>query len=434
MLLAGDEATLRIAPLPEPDDVPSEERTDEFRSALDRGRATDVEYLTAVEAIEATGRDDEAAMEKLERGLRDRVRAELGLPPRPSRKELNRVDYARLLGIDPNLDLEPASEGKVDPVLQSLKFPDELEVVVEKISADARLAEQEMGLSTLFLAFGFLEWYDSDTSDKGAFAPLLLLPVQIDRQKSRGKPIYSLSVREGGAEANLSLQKLLETNFGRKLPDFGADDEDTPGSIEVYIKQVKAAIDGLKRWQVRRWLVLGHFSFGRFAMYSDLEPQKWGDPVAHDLVGSILRGSEQKTDSDSLPGIPDDYPIDEPEIERIAPFLIQDADASQHSALVDVMKGSNLVVQGPPGTGKSQTITNIIANALAVGKRVLFLAEKQAALGPGPGSAHARRDGSRRDRRPRQCKTGSSGDARAGQHDSRRRRPSAHSPIAVVSV
>ncbi len=379
-LLADDEATLRIAPLPEPDDVPSEERTDEFRSALDRGRATDVEYLTAVEAIEATGRDDEAAMEKLERGLRDRVRAELGLPPRPSRKELNRVDYARSVGIDPSLDLDPASEVKDDLVLQSLRFPDELEVVVEKISADARLAEQEMGLSTLFLAFGFLEWYDSDTTDKGAFAPLLLLPVQIDRQKSRGKPIYSLSVREGGAEANLSLQKLLEMNFGRKLPDFAGNDEDTPSSIEAYIEQAKAAVEGLKRWQVRRWLVLGHFSFGRFAMYSDLEPQKWGDPVAHDLVGSILRGSEGKADSDSLPRVPDDYPIDEPEIERIAPFLIQDADASQHSVLVDVMKGSNLVVQGPPGTGKSQTITNIIANALAVGKRVLFLAEKQAAL------------------------------------------------------
>ena len=178
MLLAGDEAALRIAPLPEPDDVPSEERTDEFRAALDRGRATDVEYLTAVEAIEATGRDDEAAMEKLERRLRDQVRAELGLPPRPSRKELNRVDYARLLGTNPSLDLDPASEGK--DALQSLKFPDELEVVVEKISADARLAEQEMGLSTLFLAFGFLEWYESESSDKGAFAPLLLLPVQIE--------------------------------------------------------------------------------------------------------------------------------------------------------------------------------------------------------------------------------------------------------------
>jgi hypothetical protein len=227
-LLAGDEATLRIAPLPEPDDLPSEERTDEFRSALDRGRATDVEYLTAVEAIEATARDDEIAMEKLERQLRDRVRVELGLPSRPSRKELNRVDYSRSLGIDPSPDLDPASEVKDDPVLQSLKFPDELEVVVEKISADARLAEQEMGLSTLFLAFGFLEWYDSDISDKGAFAPLLLLPVQIDREKSRGKPVYSLSVREGGAEANLSLQKLLEVNYGRKLPDFAGNEEDPP--------------------------------------------------------------------------------------------------------------------------------------------------------------------------------------------------------------
>ena len=132
-----------------------------------------------------------------------------------------------------SLDLDPANEVHDDLVLQSLKFPDELEVVVEKITADARLAEQEMGLSTLFLAFGFLEWYDTDTSDKGAFAPLLLLPVQIDRQKSRGKPVYSLSVREGGAEANLSLQKLLEANYGRKLPDFAGNDEGTPSSIEA---------------------------------------------------------------------------------------------------------------------------------------------------------------------------------------------------------
>jgi hypothetical protein len=101
--LAGDEAILRIASLPEPDDIPSEERTDEFRSAYDRARVTDLEYLVAVEAIEATGRDDESAIAKLERNLRDRVREELGLPPRPSRKEINRVEYARSLGIDPRL-------------------------------------------------------------------------------------------------------------------------------------------------------------------------------------------------------------------------------------------------------------------------------------------------------------------------------------------
>ena len=95
----------------------------------------------------------------------------------------------------------------------------------------------------------------------------------------------------------------------------------------------------------------------------------------------MLRGTEDaEGGGGTLPSIPEDYHIDDPEIEKVAPFLIQDADASQHSALVDVMRGKNLVIQGPPGTGKSQTITNIIANAMEAGKRVLFLSEKQAAL------------------------------------------------------
>ena len=76
----------------------------------------------------------------------------------------------------------------------------------------------------------------------------------------------------------------------------------------------------------------------------------------------------------------EDYDLDDDKIEDVAPILINDADASQHSAVIDVMKGRNLVVEGPPGTGKSQTITNILANALYAGKTVLFLADKLAAL------------------------------------------------------
>ena len=203
--LVSDEAVLRVEPLPEPDDIPIEERTEEFRAELDRAKATDVQYLAALEVMESTGRHDEAALEKLDRQLRDRVRANLALPPRPTRKELNRVDHARSLGIEPNHHLDPSRDIDVR-ALQTLKFPDELEAILEKISGDARLAEQEMGLSTLYLAFGFLEWYDSDTSEKKAFAPLLLLPVSLQKAKVRGKTVFSLSVREGGAEANLSLQ------------------------------------------------------------------------------------------------------------------------------------------------------------------------------------------------------------------------------------
>jgi very-short-patch-repair endonuclease len=376
--LVNDELTLRILPLPEPDDIPAEERTEEFRNAFDRGKATDVEYLAALEAMDSTGRGDEAALERLDRQLRDRIRASMGFAPRPLRKELNRVEHARSHDIEPNHDLDPSRDIDVR-ALQTMKFPDELEAILEKISGDARLAEQEMGLSTLYLAFGFLEWYETDASDKKAFAPLLLLPVSLQKAKVRGKTIFSLSFREGGAEPNLSLQKLLEQR-ARVLPDFEVDEETGAGSIEAYLGQVKTAIDGLKRWKIYRWLVLGHFSFGRFAMYADLDQRKWGNVTSHDLVGSILHGVEQRRDPNALPTIPEDYPIDDPDIEQVAPFLIQDADASQHSALVDVMKGNNLVIQGPPGTGKSQTITNVIGNLLAHGKRVLFLAEKQAAL------------------------------------------------------
>ena len=360
--------------------MPLEERTAEFRALLDRARMTDADYLAGVEAIEMSGQDDAATFERLERKLRDSVRGELGLAPRTSRKELDRIEHARRLGIEPSFDLAKAGVVGDARVLQTLLFPDELEAVMEKVAGEANLAEQEMGVSTLFVALGFLEWYESEASDKKNFAPLLLLPIRVEKQKPKGKAAYFLSVREGGAEPNLSLQKYVEQNFGRQIPDFEAGDEDAQASIEGYLDAVSAAVDGLKRWRVHRWMVLGHFAFGRFAMFADLEPTRWGDPIANPLLRSIVSGAETGRDPDVLPGVPDDYAIDDPEVEAAAPFLIQDADASQHSVLVDVMKGKNLVVQGPPGTGKSQTITNVIANALAAGKRVLFLAEKQAAL------------------------------------------------------
>ena len=89
-----------------------------------------------------------------------------------------------------------------------------------------------MGVSTLFLAFGFLEWYESDDSDKKAYAPLLLLPVKLEIEKVRGREVYYLSASEGAAEANLSLQKLLEQNYNRTLSNFEVDDEGTVGLVE----------------------------------------------------------------------------------------------------------------------------------------------------------------------------------------------------------
>ncbi len=383
-LLASDGAVLEILPLAEPDEIPLDERTEEFVAALDHARVSDVEHLIRLQALESTVSDDEFELAKIERELRDRVRAQLGLEPRPNRRTINPVEHARSIGIDPAIELQATSSKQEhgDRKLQTLKWPDALDAILERISDHARLAEQETGLSTLFLVFGFLEWAQSDNSSKKLFAPLLLLPVKLEKRKTlRGKTIYTIAAIAEGADGNLSLQKKMERDFGLKFPDFGADDETIP-LLEEYFAKVAETIESQNGWRVRRWVTLGHFSFGRFAMYADLAAENWIEhPVGDELVGAIVRGTETSGDGGgSLLSPPDDYLIDDPEIEKLAPLLIHDADASQHSALVDVMKGRHLVIQGPPGTGKSQTITNIIANALALNKSVLFLAEKQAAL------------------------------------------------------
>jgi Protein of unknown function (DUF4011) len=382
-LVGEDLAPFDLVPLPDPDEIPADERTEKFLSALAHARALDLEYLTKVKALESTGRDDEFALAEAERDLRDRLRSQLGLQPRPTRKTINPADHAREHEIDPSLELpsKPTKAEHSTRRLHTLKWKETLDGIMEKISDDARLAEQEMGLSTLFLVFGFLEWYEGDDSSKKHFAPLLLLPVAVNKRKNgKGRKIFSISATAESADTNLSLQKRLQKDFNRTLPAIEEDDEEV-GSIETYFQRVTDAVEGLKNWKVRRWLTLGHFSFGRFAMYADLDPENWPNhPVTDNLIGPVLTGTEVAGDGHSILSAPDDYSIDDPEVDRFAPVLIHDADASQHSALVDGMKGMNLVVHGPPGTGKSQTITNIIANALAQNKTVLFMAEKQAAL------------------------------------------------------
>ncbi len=382
--LASEGGAVDMAPLPEPDGLPADEQTDEFRAELDHAKVADLTYLTELEALENVARADDYALAEAETRLRVRLRDKLGLPPRLNRKTVNPAEHARSLGIAPEIELpaEASKEGHDDRTLQTLKWPDTLDATLEKIADGARLAEQEMGVSTLFLVFGFLEWAESTDPARRLYAPLLLLPVRLDARKTaRGRIVHTLSATAGEAETNLSLQKKLIADFGIALPDF-APEEKAAEPLEDYFDAVRGAVADQAGWRVRRFVTLGHFAFGRLAMYVDLDPANWAThPAEAPLVAAILRGTETPDDgSVGLAAAPEDHDVDHPEIEEIAPYLVLPADASQHSAVIDVMKGDNLVIQGPPGTGKSQTITNVIANALAAGKTVLFLAEKMAAL------------------------------------------------------
>ena len=239
---------------------------------------------------------------------------------------------------------------------------------------DAQTLEQEQGVNILYLAIGLLRWFDSDASDIARHAPLVLLPVKLERTSAAEK--FKLRWRDEPPSPNLTLQAKMKAEFGLAIEDF--KDEDAV-DLAKYCARVAETVASQKRWEVLPdAMVLGFFSFAKFLMYRDLDPDNWpaADRIdAREMIGALLRDGF----AGSEPLAPDGAAIDDV-IKPLDLHHVVDADSSQSMVIAEAAGGRSLVVKGPPGTGKSQTITNIIAAAAARGKKVLFVAEKMAAL------------------------------------------------------
>jgi hypothetical protein len=241
----------------------------------------------------------------------------------------------------------------------------------------ARTAIEEQGVTTLYLALGMLEWYESESSEIPRRAPLILIPVELSRSSVRAS--FRVQYTEEEIGTNLSLQEKLKTDFRIQFPNLPEADDLEPSNIQSYFQAVGEAIDGVKRWSVdASAIALGFFSFAKFLMYRDLDTTNWpGDSLSeHSVLQSVLTSGFEEPRS----SIDDSTPNIDEHLKPTETHHVVDADSSQALAIHDVSQGRNLVIQGPPGTGKSQTITNLIAAAIAEGKRVLFVAEKMAAL------------------------------------------------------
>lgn len=261
-----------------------------------------------------------------------------------------------------------------DRRLQTRLGSERLQTRLLDLYSDAQTYEEEQGVSILYLALGFLKWYESASSDRPRYAPLLLIPVTLSRASVGAR--FKLGFRDEDVTTNLSLQAKLDKEFQLKLPDV-PDIEDL--SPEAYFTQVEQAIATQQRWAVlRNDVVLWFFSFAKYLMYRDLEPKNW--PEHSPLAGSpLLKALLQQGFGTDAPICGEDDCIDDV-VAAENMVHVSDADSSQTLVIEEVRRGRNLVVQGPPGTGKSQTITNMIAAAVREGKRVLFVAEKMAAL------------------------------------------------------
>lgn len=295
------------------------------------------------------------------------------------RKKISEKEIAELRGIDLDFEIPESKllkEAKhIDNKLQTSMFSIELEKTLSNISGDSRLAIEEKGINMLYLAIGFLEWYEDSISDELRLAPLYLIPIRLEKTGYDYKNEchrYVISYSGEDIFPNFSLKEKLKVEFDIELPDI--EDDEGP---EQYFQKIKNVIgEKASRWKIRRYATVSLFHFSKILMYNDLSPnneiitkselinQIFSESESQEILGEEIFTEEYDIDGAGTPDIP----------------LVYDADSSQYHVLIDARNGKNLVVEGPPGTGKSQTITNLIAASLYEGKTVLFVSEKLAAL------------------------------------------------------
>lgn len=267
---------------------------------------------------------------------------------------------------------EALNRQEVLSILPKAKLEAELIDLYRKSRSDL----DEGGANTLFLALGFLRWKKSADDPRSYRAPLILLPVKLERKSALSG--VTIVMHEDEPRFNLTLLELLRQDFELTIPGLADSlpmDESGVDVTKVW-NTVRHAVRDVPGFEVSGELMLGTFSFAKYLMWKDLADRK-DQLLKNAVVKHLIERSGEGF------GVREHFPRPEELDRRFDPsklFTPLPGDSSQLSAVVASAEGFDFVLDGPPGTGKSQTIANMIAHNLALGRRVLFVAEKMAAL------------------------------------------------------
>ena len=302
---------------------------------------------------------DPQAKELFEALVADEAELKMPLATRRSAKaqaqlELDEVDAQT------NYQIEPGD-------VEFEAMPIELMRRLRRIYDNARTSVEERGVTTLHVGFGTLVWNDGWLGE--SISPLWMLPAQL---VSKGPNVaLRLVASDEEMRLNPALELYLRERHKIKLPEM--PDEPTGDSLLEFLRNVELATQE-QRWRVTDDLWLTTFSFESLVIYEDLNAM--ADAAAtHPVIATLARAMEMGEAPEQTPD-----ELDELATPDVVPTPILPVDSSQLHALVYSAAGNHQVVHGPPGTGKSQTISNLIADALGRNKTVLFVSSKMAAL------------------------------------------------------
>ena len=269
--------------------------------------------------------------------------------------------------------------------INKVRQGEELPKILKKLQNKARRANEEQGVHTLYLSFGFLKWKDEYYNNRDQYSPLILVPIVISLDKRDSK------IKKLGDEVVINptlthyLKDKYQIDFSQILPVPENIDqfkvEEIRGYIDSCIAVIESKIEEMENWSVEKRTIISLLPFSRIEMYNDLKKRE--EKIKNHGVIRLLAGENDGAVGQGWIGDYQEfcdgtYKHDDNDPQNV--YQIVDADSSQQDAIELSKIGVSFVLQGPPGTGKSQTITNIIAEALAHGKKVLFVAEKKVAL------------------------------------------------------
>lgn len=259
-------------------------------------------------------------------------------------------------------------------------FVDEehLETVLKGIYRSAKKALEEDGAGTLYVSLGLLRWTDpsdprgADGRLPGRYAPLVLLPVDLIRLAGG---TYRLALRDEDPQLNITILEMLRQDFDLSITGLTPLPQDDKGiDLPLVFNSIRRAVMHMDGWDVEEAAFLGLFSFSQFVIWNDLNA-RFDTLTRNKVVRGLVDGFY--ADQSNVEIRPDMLETSLRANDLVIPGSV---DSSQMAAVIEATRGSSFVLHGPPGTGKSQTILNMISNALYQGKTVLFVAEKMAAL------------------------------------------------------
>lgn len=230
--------------------------------------------------------------------------------------------------------------------------------VLTLLRRKSKLIREENGIESLYMCFFFVHYKDKQEYYD---APLALVPSKITSKRAFDTQL--IEAIDDDFVVNENLCYFMRVNY---KVDINRIKEE---SLKDYISRITKIFSQIK-FEVKEQVSLGIFSFSKIMMYNDLDDHE--NLILKNPLVSKLCGLKSNLNEN----------IDTAFIEEDANKQNQvlKADNSQYEAIYLAKKGLSFVLQGPPGTGKSQTITNMIAELIGQGKKVLFVCEKSSAL------------------------------------------------------